>query len=324
MCHHFLSKPAHTVTTLQTVPTSCLPVLVFASILLKLKGDIDMSGHEDLMQRLVVSVLRDRIDNFGDDLRATIKRDDLPVLVDDNRIRVGNIRNIHAAWDGGKPSEPADIAKELHNRMTPKMSEMNDPSSEASDRSSPAAKIAELRSEYRESYCKDVLARAESIMEELRHNRQWERLFSKKVVLYDSMNEHAAVKEKIIQPLDDLFALLKPGTESDEYPVKLFFMFDEVSNLVVDKKATVYTALRRVLRLVSDKPVWTFLLSTNSPLSYIAPAAYDNSSLRVQESNLPTIAPFYSFALDLAANGMMQTNSALQLENPLHEFSNKQ
>jgi hypothetical protein len=42
-------------------------------------------------------------------------------------------------------------------------------------------------------------------------------------------------------------------------------VFDEIANLLVDEKLAVFHALRRVLRLFTELPVWSFAKSRWTP-----------------------------------------------------------
>jgi hypothetical protein len=95
------------------------------------------------------------------------------------------------------------------------------------------------------------------------------------------MADHPHVQSILIQPLRVLIealndAMISREKEGEKIP-PLFFCFDEVSNIPKE----VLSALRRVTRLLRHEPVWTFVLSTESPLFGLAPALRDDPSNRI-------------------------------------------
>lgn len=86
-------------------------------------------------------------------------------------------------------------------------------------------------------------------------------------------------------------------------PIQFFLMFDEISKIACcDDDGRLYAALRRVLRALSQYKVWTFVLSTRSPLHHITPQASLDPSARIESGELERITPYYSFPLDVGAH----------------------
>jgi hypothetical protein len=136
---------------------------------------------------------------------------------------------------------------------------------------------------------------------------------------YDDMARHALTAKCLKKPLTDLLGRLPKPTKANRIP--LFFAFDEVSNLEVEGRPTIYLALRRVCRLLSTLPVWTFVLSTQSPLHLISPSTADDPSSRVSKRELDRVIPFYSFPLDVEASRLLSADKDSQLSLSLDKLS---
>ena len=107
-------------------------------------------------------------------------------------------------------------------------------------------------------------------------------------------------------------------------PIKLFFSFDELSSIIDGRNWIILDCLRKVIRLLSEKPIWAFVLSTKTPLASTTPAASAETSLRLSERKLKHVAPFYTFTFDLEANRNFKVDRRKQLEKPLDVFSTKE
>jgi hypothetical protein len=121
------------------------------------------------------------------------------------------------------------------------------------------------------------------------------------------MGKHHLVRTGLLEPLAKLVGLLHGGDSADGLPV--FFAFDEVSNLVVAGDQKVFLALKRVIRLLCNLPVWMFALSTQSTLERVSPSIADDPSFRVTRRMLDRVTPFYSFVLDMEATRLMSLNN---------------
>ena len=135
------------------------------------------------------------------------------------------------------------------------------------------------------------------------------------------MRSHPLVNQHLITPLRALVKRL----DTDTTNVPIFFVFDEISTLLVDKNdPTTYLALRRVTRLFSELPVWTFVLSTQSQLYHLTPAAAEDRSSRVSLRQLQLCEPFHAFPLDIEADRLLGEGKARQMALPLARFSEKE
>ena len=139
------------------------------------------------------------------------------------------------------------------------------------------------------------------------------------------MKQHPLFVQRLLKPLDDLLEELEASRVGDpSIPIKLFFSFDEVSNIIDGKNRTMLDCLRKAIRVLSEKPIWAFVLSTKTPLASTTPAAGAEASLRLSERKLKRVAPFYTFAFDLEANRNFKVDRRKQLEKPLDAFSTKE
>lgn len=141
-------------------------------------------------------------------------------------------------------------------------------------------------------------------------------------IQYDDhdMGRHSLVQKNLIIPLSNLAMQLKTDTTM----VPLFFIFDEISNLIVDQRPTVYLAFRRVTRLFNKLLVWSFVLSTQSQPYHISPAAAEDRSSRVSHRLLERCEPFHAFPLDVEADRLFGIDKNGQMAIPLAQFSRKE
>ena len=130
------------------------------------------------------------------------------------------------------------------------------------------------------------------------------------------MATHPDFQNRLVNPLKELLSKLSDGAGR----VPLFFMFDEVSHLFINGDPCIYVALRRVIWVLADYPVWTFLLSTESAIAHVAPAAGNDPSARINTVQYSRIQPFISFPVDIHVTKALSTDSTAQLTKPLAEY----
>lgn len=131
------------------------------------------------------------------------------------------------------------------------------------------------------------------------------------------MKQHPIFVWRLLKLLDDLLGELGVSRLGDpSNPIRLFFSFDEVSNIIDGKGRTMLNCLCNVIRFLSEKPIWAFALSTKAPLGSTTPAAGAEASLRSSERKLERVAPFYTFAFDLEASRNFKVDRRKQLKSP--------
>ena len=81
----------------------------------------------------------------------------------------------------------------------------------------------------------------------------------------------------------------------------MFLDFDEASYLLgVNGRGCFFPALRRILQVLRQQPIWTFLLSTNSVMGLLAKPSYNEQSQRLVAQHLQIYDPFIALQLDLS------------------------
>ena len=105
-------------------------------------------------------------------------------------------------------------------------------------------------------------------------------------------------------------------------PPRLPLVFDEASRLFdVNGGGCFFPALRRILQVLRQQPVWTFLLSTNSAMDLLAKPSYEEQSQRLVTHQLQRYDPFIALQLDLSMVEKMSTCKEQLLHTPLNTFS---
>ena len=135
------------------------------------------------------------------------------------------------------------------------------------------------------------------------------------------MKNHPLVKLHLLEPLQDLLELLdEVQGDRIDFPIKMFLTFDEIST-ICEASLEPYTALRRIIRVMSDHPIWTFVLSTKSPLGFVAPSSSKDASSRVNMADLLRVPPFYTFPMDIEASRAMTENPDRMKSLPMAEYN---
>ena len=89
--------------------------------------------------------------------------------------------------------------------------------------------------------------------------------------------------------------------DSDKGPL-LFLAFDEAANLFKSDSDVRFAALRRVLKLHNEFPIWSVFLSTKSRIEYPDPPEKADPSARIRNQRLSRIYPFIGLELDVEAS----------------------
>ncbi|KAA8896365.1 hypothetical protein FN846DRAFT_993866 [Sphaerosporella brunnea] len=192
--------------------------------------------------------------------------------------------------------------------------------------------FATLRSEFRKQFCsesKDFACKAFDTLNDAR----WKafdfkvdtRLFintdtpSERM---DAMRWHKVFRAILITPLSELVEALEAlkTQRPKEEGAAFFFAFDELGTFVDSSNAGRVRALRQVMRTLIDMPVWTFGLSTQPSIEFLAPAATEDPSDKIVRGALRLVEPFYSFLLDVESARLRIDDKASRLAVPFDSF----
>src|SRR5206468_3107202 len=91
------------------------------------------------------------------------------------------------------------------------------------------------------------------------------------------LSNHPLIHKHLIQPAANLMKALNQRSKGNRETELLLLVFDEAANLWVgpnntEKDGTVYFTLRRMLGMLKDLPIWSFLLSTQSSTEVLVPS----------------------------------------------------
>ena len=114
-----------------------------------------------------------------------------------------------------------------------------------------------------------------------------------------------------------------PAAEKSDQGPFIFLAFDEAANLFKSDNDVRYAALRRVLRLLNEFPIWSLFLSTKSRIESLDPPAKVDPSARIRNQRLSTISPFVGIELDVEASRRLSHRDlcSKELEKPLSHFA---
>lgn len=104
------------------------------------------------------------------------------------------------------------------------------------------------------------------------------------------------------------------------------FVFDEAAYLTKKNThidCTFYLALRRVLGVLRQYPIWALFLSTESHIEHFAQASSADSSSRIREGVLARVDPFCGLQMDIEMNRRYNNESLREVEmrKPLSQFA---
>ena len=215
--------------------------------------------------------------------------------------------------------------------------------------------ISTTRSKEKIQFCHDTVAKAEKILKRVVKRKDWRGfflpevstsascpllfllLFFKNSLLFLAMvtlrilltfqtgdfEELQGLKypHKLQQRVDRIFKYLESSSNVQE-PPRLFLVFDEASHLFDGNSGGYFfPALRRILRLLRQQPIWTFLLSTNSTMECLVKPTNEEQSQRLVTHHLERYDPFIALQLDLSMVEKMCSGKEQVLRTPLNTFS---
>src|SRR6266480_4114651 len=100
----------------------------------------------------------------------------------------------------------------------------------------------------------------------------------------------------------------------------LLLVFDEISNLWNLYDGTLYFALRRVLGMLKETPIWSFFLSTQSSTAHFVPTKEVEISERIILEELTILPPFLALQLDVNALQAVKQDFNAELKKPMSKF----
>ena len=114
------------------------------------------------------------------------------------------------------------------------------------------------------------------------------------------MTKIPVVQDRLLSPTKVLMDLIQrtevatnnPAAEKSDGDPLLFLAFDEAANRFKIENDVWFAALRRVLRLLNDYPIWSLFLSTKSRIEYWDPPEKEDPSSRIRSQRLSRICPF--------------------------------
>jgi len=105
----------------------------------------------------------------------------------------------------------------------------------------------------------------------------------------------------------------------------VLLVFDEAANLWIEsskeKNGAPYFAIRRVLGMLKNYPIWSFLLSTQSSTESLLPSREVESSSRLNAGLLKVLEPFLALQLDVADIEEVRKNSDAVRKTPMKDFA---
>ena len=212
-----------------------------------------------------------------------------------------------------------EVAKTFHDKMAP-----IDP------KGTEATSQTELRSLFRIKFITGAVEAANQLYQNLIDDSTWTNDHCDAI----KMANHKLVHDHLIQPARKLTDCLnkryqvsgdtEAGATKAAKPL-LLFVFDEAANLWTDqgRNGNPFYALRRVLGLLKDIPIWSFLLSTQSTTESLLPPRDIDHSDRMRVGELSTLEPFLGLQLDVAAGEAVATKEGLGKERrkPMSQFA---
>jgi hypothetical protein len=236
-----------------------------------------------------------------------------------------------AKWccDKTQFDQMTELAKSFHDNMAPMVP----------NRSSQT----ELRSPFRISFIERTVEAAEQLRLDLLNHATW----TDDHVDADTMASHEFVQKHLVRPARELIdrfdrqyqvpadpeadatSISSSGSPAATKAAKqlLLFAFDEAASLWVTadgkKTGNPFYALRRVLGLLKDIPIWSLLLSTQSTTGSLLPPRETDISTRMRDGRLNTIEPFLGLQVDIAAEEAVATIEGFEEEKrkPMSQFA---
>ena len=211
-----------------------------------------------------------------------------------------------------------EVATAFHDEMSPR-----DPNSTETFHGDPTEEHTEFRSNFRITFIKGTVKAAKALYLKLINHDAWTDAYLDSQTLAG----HELVQEHLIQPARNLTDNLNKQYRKSGNPKELLlFVFDEAANLWIGtegKNKLPFFALRRVLGLLKDLPIWSFLLSTQSPIGSFLPPRETDRSERMCVGRLSTLEPFLTLQLNMAAAQAVDSKVKFDeaLRKPMSQFA---
>jgi hypothetical protein len=220
-------------------------------------------------------------------------------------------------------TQTEEVAKTFHDEMAPIGPKRTEITSQT-----------EWRSPFRTRFIKGAVEAADQLYQKFIDDSTWTNDHRDAV----KMANHELVRSHLIQPARKLTDRLNEqyqvpgdteagattfissgGGQAATKAAKplLLFVFDEAANLWAPDQGrddNSFYALRRVLGLLKDIPIWSFLLSTQSTIGSLLPPRDIDHSARMRVGELSTVEPFLGLQLDVAAKEAVVTKEGLDKE----------
>ena len=220
-------------------------------------------------------------------------------------------------------TQAEEMAKTFHDEMAPIGPKRTEITSQT-----------EWRSSFRTRFIKGAVEAADQLYQKFIDDSTWTNDHRDAV----KMANHELVRSHLIQPARRLTDRLNEqyqgpgdteagattfissgGSQAATKAAKplLLFVFDEAANLWAPdqgRNENPFYALRRVLGLLKDIPIWSFLLSTQSTIGSLLPPRDIDHSPRMRVGELSTLKPFLGLQLDVAAGEAVATKEGFDKE----------
>ncbi|KAF8430602.1 hypothetical protein BGX38DRAFT_1146839 [Terfezia claveryi] len=207
-----------------------------------------------------------------------------------------------------------DIARKWYERMAPRSKDV-----EISSTGALSDIIATTRSKRRIKFCNQTIHMAEKILQELNEDKEWKAFFMPETDDFEGL-ESLEYAQKLQQRVNRIIMRLVSIPDAD--PPRLLLVFDESSRLFdTSGGGHFFPALRRILRVLRQQPIWTFLLSTDSAMDLLAKPSNEEQSQRLVIHQLGRYDPFIALQLDLSMVEKMSSCKGQLLRTPLNGFS---
>ncbi|KAF8532998.1 hypothetical protein BDD12DRAFT_900809 [Trichophaea hybrida] len=174
------------------------------------------------------------------------------------------------------------------------------------------------RSSERQTFCKDIVSRAEQLMQMMEGSDytswDWRDGFVGRVP-----TQGAPAFERFRGLLKEPFlALEKLLPEPASGHPKFLIVFDEIATVYSrDNLKDIHAALRRILRSLRHFDIWTVFLSTSCRIRLFSPADGEDASAWVFKGELAPIAPFFALPVSAAARQSLKIKGNAERLKPM-------
>ena len=185
----------------------------------------------------------------------------------------------------------------------------------------------EMRSAFRMNFINALPENAYRLLEIVYKYSSWEEACSDSP---DAMAQHWLIDRCQTSAASLIEALNQRRKETGnnletENKALVLLVFDEAANLWIEsskeKNGAPYFAIRRVLGMLQNNPIWGFLLSTQSSTESLLRSRDLESSSRVNAGLLKFLEPFLALQLDVADIEEVRKNSDAVRKTPMKDFA---